>query len=66
MGHITLNCTDVASLGVIATGTAKDVWDSVKNEWGKSTDMRHSHAQDALNQTRYVEGTNIQDHIKTL
>ena len=39
MGQITLNCTDVASLGVITTSTAKDVWDSVKNEWGKSTDM---------------------------
>src|SRR5271163_4078781 len=34
-GHITLNCTDVASLGVIATGTAKDAWNSIENEWGK-------------------------------
>ena len=47
--HITLNCTDVASLGVIITGTAKDAWDSIANEWGKSTDMRRSHAQEALN-----------------
>ena len=38
-GHITLNCTDVASLSVITTRTAKDAWDSIKNEWGKSTDM---------------------------
>ena len=38
-GHITLNCTDIASLGVIATGTAKEVWDSIQMEWGKSTDM---------------------------
>jgi len=48
-GHITLNCTDVASLGVITTGTAKDAYDSIQNEWGKSTDMRRSHAQEALN-----------------
>ena len=38
-GHITLDCTNVASLGVITTGTAKEAWDSIQNEWGKSTDM---------------------------
>jgi hypothetical protein len=65
-GHITLNCTDVASLGVITVGTAKDAWDSIQAEWGKSTDMRRSHAQEALNRTLYVEGTGIQDHIKLL
>ena len=65
-GHITLNCTDVASLGVITTGTAKDAWDSIENEWGKSTDMRRSHAQEALNRTEYAEGTGIQEHIKLL
>jgi hypothetical protein len=65
-GHITLNCTDVASLGVNTTGTAKDAWDSIQTEWGKSTDMRRSHAQEALNRTLYVEGTGIQDHIKLL
>jgi hypothetical protein len=64
--HITLNCTDVASLGVMTTGTAKDAWDSIQAEWGKSTDMRHSHAQEALNRTEYIEGTDIQDHIKLL
>src|SRR5277367_6753693 len=65
-GHITLNCTDVVSLGVITTGTAKDAWNSIENEWGKSTDMRRSHAQEALNQTEYNEGTEIQEHIKLL
>jgi hypothetical protein len=65
-GHITLNCTDVASLGVVTTGTAKDAWDSIKTEWGRSTDMRRSHAQELLNQTVYSEGANIQDHIKLL
>jgi hypothetical protein len=65
-GHITLNCTDVASLGVITTGTAKDAYDSIQNEWGKSTDMRRSHAQEALNRTEYAEGTDIQEHIKLL
>ena len=65
-GHITLNCTDVASLGVVTTGTAKDAWDSIKNEWGKSTDMRHSHAQELLNKTVYVKETDIQDHVKLL
>ena len=39
-GHITLNCTDVASLGVITTGTAKDAWELIQTEWGKSTDMQ--------------------------
>jgi LTR polyprotein gag-polypeptide-like protein len=65
-GHITLNCTDVSSLGVTTTGTAKDAWDSIQNEWGKSTDMRRSHAQEALNRTTYAEGMDIQDHIKLL
>ena len=65
-GHITLNCTDVASLGVITTGTAKEAWDSIQTEWGRSTDMRRSHAQEALNRTIYTEGTEIQDHIKLL
>ena len=35
-GHITLNCTDVAGLGVVTTGTSKEAWDSIQNEWGKS------------------------------
>ena len=65
-GHITLNCTDIASLGVITTGTAMDAWNSIENEWGKSTDMRRSHAQEALNRTEYNEGTDIQEHIKLL
>jgi hypothetical protein len=65
-GHITLNCTDVASLGVVSTGTARDAWDSIKAEWGRSTDMRRSHAQELLNQTVYSEGTDIQDHVKLL
>src|SRR5277367_6538749 len=65
-GHITFNCTDVASLGVVTTGTAMDAWNSIKNEWGKSTDMRRSHAQESLNRTEYTEGTEIQDHIKLL
>ena len=65
-GHITLNCTDVASLGVITTGTAKDAWDSTQTEWGRSMDMCRSHAQEALNKTVYVKGIGIQDHIKLL
>ena len=65
-GHITLNCTDVASLGVTTTGTAKEAWDSIQAEWGKSTDMRRSHAQEQLNQTVYTEGTAIQEHVKLL
>src|SRR6202522_2751124 len=32
----------------------------------RSTDMQCSHAQEALNRTEYVEGTEIQDHIKVL
>ena len=31
-GHITLNCTDVAALGVVTTKTAKDAWDSIQTE----------------------------------
>src|SRR6266498_5778525 len=65
-GHITLNCTDVAGLRVITTGTAKDAWDSIQNEWGKSTDMRRSYAQEALDHTTYTEGSDIQEHIKLL
>ena len=48
-GHITLNCTDVAGLGVKTTGTLKEAWDSIQGEWGKSMDMRKFHAQEALN-----------------
>jgi len=65
-GHITLNCIDVAGLGVKTTGTAKEAWDSIQAEWGKSTDMCRSHAQEALNKTVYTEGTSVQDHIKLL
>jgi hypothetical protein len=66
MGHLALNCTDCTSLGVNTDGTAKDAWDSIEEEWGKSTDMRRSHAQEALSQTKYVEGTDIHDHLKNL
>ena len=65
-GHITLNCTDIASLGVKTTGTAREAWDSIQNEWGKSTDMRRSHAQETLDRTIYAEGMSIQDHVKLL
>ena len=65
-GHITLNCTDVTGLGVKTTGTAKEAWDSIQTEWGTSTDMRRSHAQELLNKTTYTEGASIQDHIKLL
>jgi hypothetical protein len=66
MGHIALNCTDLEGLGINATGSAKEVWDSIANEWGKSTDMRRSHAQEALTQTKYVEGTDIHDHLRII
>ena len=65
-GHITLNCMDITSLDVVMTGTAKDAWNLIQAEWGKSTDMQHSHAQEALNWTTYNEGMDIQDHIKLL
>ncbi len=65
-GHITLNCTDVAELGVKTTGTAREAWDSIQDEWGRSTDMRRSHAQEALDRTVYAEDSDIQEHIKTL
>ncbi len=65
-GHITLNCSDIAGLGVVTTGTARDAWDSIQEEWGKSTDMRRSHAQEALNRTVYIEDSDIQEHIKLL
>ena len=45
-GHVTLNCTDVAGLSVVTTRTAKDAWDSIQEEWGRSTDMRRLHAQE--------------------
>jgi hypothetical protein len=65
-GHITLNCTDVTGLGVVTIGTAREAWDSIQTEWGKSTDMRRSHAQEALDWTVYAENSDIQDHIKLL
>ena len=64
--HVTLNCTDITSLGVVTDGTAKDAWDSIIAEWSKNTEMRRSYAQDALNKTLFVEGSDIQEHIKVL
>src|SRR6266511_3287053 len=65
-GHVTLNCSDIAGLGVMTTGTTKDAWDSIQTEWEKSTDMRRSHTQEALDRTVYVEDSDIQEHIKLL
>ncbi len=65
-GHITLNCTDVAGLGVKTTRTAREAWESIQEEWGKSTDMRRSHAQEALDRTVYAKDSDIQEHIKIL
>ena len=65
-GHVTLNCVDIASLGINATGTAKEAWESIQQEWGKSTDMCRSHAQETLNRTMFSEGNDIQEHIKLL
>ena len=48
------------------TGMVKEAWDFIQNEWGKSMDMRRLHVQEALNQTEYSEGSDIQDHIKLL
>ncbi len=31
-GHIILNCIDVASLGVVSMGTAREAWESIKEE----------------------------------
>src|SRR6266540_1805788 len=64
--HITLNCTDISGLGVKTTGTAKEAWDSIQAEWGKSMDMRRSHAQEALDCTVYTKDSDIQEHIKLL
>ena len=58
-GHIALNVKDMSSLGVNNTGTAKEAWDSIQSQWGKSTDMRRSYAQEALNCTKYTEGTDM-------
>ena len=41
-GHIALNVKDMSSLGVKTTGTAKEAWDSIQAQWGKSTEMRRS------------------------
>src|SRR5271168_301805 len=65
-GHIILNCTNVTGLGIRTGGTSKDTWDSIQEEWGKSTDMRYSHAYEALTQMKFVEGNDIQGHIQLL
>ncbi len=31
-GHITLNCNNIAGLGILTTGTAKESWDSIQTE----------------------------------
>ena len=65
-GHIALNVKDMLSLGVNTTGTAKEAWDSIQSQWGKSTDMRRSYAQEALNCMKYTEGTDMREHLKLL
>ncbi len=45
---------------------AREAWDSIQAEWGKSTDMRRSHAQEALDCMVYTEDSDIQEHIKLL
>src|ERR1700678_1529116 len=65
-GHIILNCTNITGLGIRTGGTSKDTWDSIQEEGGKSTDMRQSHAYEALTQTKFVEGNDIQAHIQLL
>ena len=55
LGHITMKCrVNASSLGVNTTGTAKEAWDSIQDEWGQSTDMLRSQALQALNQTIYT------------
>ena len=65
-GLVALNCSNTISLGVNTSGTAKEAWDSILAEWGTSTDMRRSHAEEALHHTEYTEGSSIQDHINLL
>jgi len=65
-GHIILNCTNITGLGIRTGGTSKDTWDSIQEEWGKSTDMRQSHAYEALTQMKFVEGNDIQAHLQLL
>ena len=47
-------------------GTAKDACDSIKEIWGRSTNMHQLHTQEALNQTEYAKRTDIQEHIKLM
>ena len=65
-GHIALNVKDMSSLGVKTTGTAKEAWDSIQAQWGKSTDMRRSYAEEALNRTKYTDGTDVREHLMLL
>ena len=65
-GHIALNVKDMSSLGVKTTGTAKEAWDSIQAQWGKSTDMRRSYAQEALSRTKYTDGSDMREHLKLL
>src|ERR1700678_2219223 len=65
-GHIILNCTSITGLGIQTGGTSKDTWDSIQEEWGRSTDMRYSHAYEALTQMKFIEGNDIQGHIQLL
>ena len=65
-GHIALNVKDMSSLGVKTTGTAKEAWDSIQAQWGKSTEMRRSYAEEALNRTKYTDGTDVREHLKLL
>ena len=65
-GHIALNVKDMSSLGVKTTGTAKEAWDSIQAQWGKSTEMRRSYAEEALNRTKYTNGTDMREHLKLL
>jgi hypothetical protein len=51
---------------VKTTGTTKEAWDLIQVEWGKSTNMRRFHAQEALDRMVYAKDSNIQEHMKLL
>lgn len=63
---VVLNVADPIGLGVNNTGTAKEAWDSIINEYGKKTEMRLSEAKRALGNRKYIEGEDIEEFVKDM
>ncbi|KAJ7302760.1 hypothetical protein DFH08DRAFT_1089662 [Mycena albidolilacea] len=61
---IALNIVDIIELGLKDTGTAKELWDSIIQEYRNKSTMTVSHVQDNIGQEMYNPVNLIDDHFE--